>query len=114
MAKKKSRMASANGKKTNKAAAVRQFLDANPTAKASDVIDSLKSQGIDVSANYVSVIKSKRLAQSSTGRKSRTTSNKSTRNELDAAVELARACRWDFGTARHFLALVEQVHVSLK
>jgi RNase P/RNase MRP subunit POP5 len=40
--------------------AVRDYLKAHPRAKRSQVVEALKEQGIDVSPNYVSLVKAKR------------------------------------------------------
>lgn len=105
--------ASSNGAKPSKAAAVREYLKANPKAKAKEVIEALNAQGISISPNYVSMIKSKGLAKAS--RKSGVpASDISSRGQLEMALELARACRWDFESARHFLGMIETVHQSLK
>lgn len=43
---------------TNKAQAVRDFLAANPEAKPAEVVAGLGAQGVEISTNYVSVVKS--------------------------------------------------------
>src|SRR5476651_818098 len=40
-------------KKSTKSQAIRDYLKANPTAKAKDVVEALKAKGIKVSANQV-------------------------------------------------------------
>lgn len=110
----KSAASSANGAKPNKSAAVREYLAANPTAKAKDVVEALKGKNIRISPNYVSVIKSKKLAKASRRRPGVATQDVSSHGQLESALELARSCKWDFESARHFLGLVEKVHQSLQ
>jgi hypothetical protein len=107
--------AAANGTgKPNKTAAVREYLKANPSAKAKDVIEALKAKGIEISANYVSMIKSKTLAKASRKKSGVAKADVSSRGQLEAALTLARACRWDFEAARHFLEMIEKVHQGLR
>lgn len=47
------------GDATNKSEAIRVYLEAHKGAKNAAVVDALKSQGIEVTANYVSMIKTK-------------------------------------------------------
>lgn len=105
---------SANGmEKQTKGAAVRAYLKSHKKAKSKEVIAALKEQGVDVSPNYVSLIKSRGLARSS-GRKSGGAAPEIvTRAQLKAALQLVRTCKWDFESARHYLGLIEQVHKSL-
>ena len=100
--------------KQSKGAVVREYLAAHPAAKASEVIAALKAKGVEVSANYVSLIKSKRLAKASGPKSKVAAADMSTHGQLEAAVELLKACRWDFESARHFVGLIEKVHTSLK
>ena len=112
---KKSASASTNGAgKQTKTAAVREYLKANPNAKAKDVIEALKGKGMEISANYVSMIKSKTLAKASRKKRGVAKSDVSSHGQLEAALELARACRWDFESARHFLGMIEKVHQGLR
>lgn len=43
----------------NKSAAIREYVAANPEAKPKEIVDAMKSQGMDVSPAFVSTIKSK-------------------------------------------------------
>ena len=107
-----SKSANGDGAKASKAAAVREYLKANPQAKGKAVVAALKVKGITISPNYVSMIKSKDLAKSSR-KPGVPESDISSRGQLEMALELARACRWDFESARHFLGMIETVHKSL-
>ena len=51
----------------NKSAAIKAYFVDHPQAKNAEVIEALKGQGIEVSTNYVSIIKSK--AKTKTGKK---------------------------------------------
>ena len=51
-------MGKKRGAKGNKSQAIRDFMDANPDAGPLAVSEALKGQGIDVSAQFVSTIKS--------------------------------------------------------
>lgn len=43
----------------NKSAAIREYVDANPSAKPKEIVDALAAQGLVVSPAFVSTIKSK-------------------------------------------------------
>lgn len=45
----------------NKSAAIRDYVTANPEAKPKEIVDAMKSQGVDVSTAFVSTIKSKTI-----------------------------------------------------
>jgi hypothetical protein len=107
-----SKLASSDEAKPSKAGAVREYLTANPQAKGKEVVAALKVKGITISPNYVSMIKSKNLAKSSR-KPGVPKSDISSHGQLEMALELARACRWDFESARHFLGMIETVHKSL-
>lgn len=46
----------------NKSQAIRDYYSANPDAKPRQVVDALKEQGVEVSAQFVSTIRSKQLS----------------------------------------------------
>jgi hypothetical protein len=93
-----------------KSRAVRAYLKKKPSAKGKEVVEALAAQGISITPNYVSVIKSKRVAK---GRKS-AAGGDSSKGQLNAALRLAAACQWDFASAREYLDMVQQVHQSLQ
>lgn len=67
----------------NKSAAIRDYYDAHPNAMPKEVVEGLKAQGVDVSAQFVSTIRSKQLKDEGmptkrrrTGRPKRTAAKK--------------------------------------
>ena len=100
--------------KINKSAAVRDYLKSHPGAKGKEVADALKAQGIKISANYVSVIKSKKVAKAHRRRSGAAQGISSPGGQIEAALELARSCKWDFAAARTNLEIVEKIHQSLQ
>src|SRR4051812_13273544 len=91
----------------NKAAAVRTFLSSNPSAKGKEVVAALSQQGIRISPNYVSLIKSKSLAKKSSRRDGKPTL--AGNEELKGALDFIKACHFDFKAAHHYLGLIEKV-----
>ena len=108
----------AKSAKVNKSAAVRDYLKAHPGAKGKEVTEALKAQGIKISPNYVSVIKSKKGAKGQGRRKAAKKagrpSSASSGGQIESALELARSCNWDFESARHYLGIVQKIHQSLQ
>lgn len=73
MAKKKT------SKKVNKSEKIRSYMEAHPAAKPSEVAAALQKQGIDVDAQYVSVVKS-------AGKKNKTQTRKRVTSRSSARV----------------------------
>jgi hypothetical protein len=106
-------------KSENKSAAVRGYLEANPSAKNPEVIEALKALGVDVSPNYVSIIRSqqkKRSRKSGTrGRKpaAATSNGHLDVEQLRAAAVLIKACQGIDG-ARKAIAVAEKIADALR
>ncbi len=82
----------------NKAAAVRDYVNVNPRASNDQVVAALEGQGISVTPNYVSVVKSQDRARSRTGgtktKRGRTGANSAGvgLDEVKQAASLIRSC----------------------
>ncbi len=105
-------------KSENKSAAVRGYLKANPKAKNPEVIEALKALGVEVSPNYVSIIRSqqkKRSRKTGThGRKPAASSNGHLDVEqLRAAAVLIKACQGIEG-ARKAISVAEKIADALR
>ncbi len=84
MARKKKRAArkSTNGG-VNKSAAIRDYLDKDPKAKPLEIVSALSDKGVDVTASFVSNVKSK-IKKSGRRRKRRATASASSNGRSSA------------------------------
>lgn len=74
-------MAKKKKNSVNKSKAIRDYFDANPTAMPAEVAEAMKLQGVDVTAAFVSTVKSNAKKTGTPGRRGRpagSTSKKAT------------------------------------
>ncbi len=64
-------MAKKKSSGVNKSQAIRDYCEANPSAKPMEVAEAMKAQGIDVNAQFVSTVKSNSKKSKKTGRRGR-------------------------------------------
>jgi hypothetical protein len=69
----------------NKSAAIRTYYDNHPDAKPADVVEAMKPEGIDVSAQFVSTIRSKQLQASGQPTKRRKVGRPKTASKASAS-----------------------------
>jgi hypothetical protein len=98
----------------NKSQAIRDALAAHPDKSPSEIADVLKADGIVISAQYVSTIKSnakiktKRKVMVRRGRPARVSVTASGMGTMDAALALIKAAG-GLENAKNVLATVEQI-----
>ncbi|QDT56467.1 hypothetical protein Pan44_45210 [Caulifigura coniformis] len=99
----------------NKSQAIRDALAANPDKSPSEIAEMLKSEGITISAQYVSTIKSnakiktKRRVMVRRGRPGRAAGgSNSSMSTMDAALSLIKAAG-GLEQAKNVLSTIEQI-----
>lgn len=79
------------GKKQNKSAAIRAYLEAHKGAKPKEVIEALSANGLNISPNLVSIIKGK-MGSSKTTRRTQGSGNGVAVSNIEHVVQFVRAC----------------------
>ena len=95
----------------NKSQAIRDALAKNPDKSPSEIADMLKSDGISITAQYVSTIKSNakiKTRRKVMGRRGRPRGGSSGMGTMDAALALIRAAG-GLEQAKNVLSTIEQI-----
>lgn len=98
----------------NKSQAIRDALASNPDKSPSEIAELLKADGISISAQYVSTIKSnakikaKRRVISRRGRPARVMGGGGAMNTMEAALALIKAAG-GLDQAKNVLSTIEQI-----
>ena len=101
--------------KVNKSAEIRSYLESHPNEKPSSVASALKNKGVDVDAQYVSVVKSATKTKSRAGKKVKPkTSSRAVRSDLVSIDAIVKAKQFvmDAGgidEARKALSAIEKL-----
>lgn len=96
----------------NKREAIKAYLSAHKGAKAAEVIEALKGQGIDVSANYISIVKGELKGGKSKSKKAavkkQARGNEHGNGILVAAAAFVKAAG-GITAARNAITIVEEI-----
>lgn len=104
----------ARTKGMNKSEAIREYLKANPKAKAKDVVEALKGKGVNVTANLVYFLKGKSSAKKLRKRKVIRAARAATRNgaghgDAIALIQDVRALAQRAGGYEQLKSLVDAI-----
>ena len=105
----------------SKSGAITAYVESHPTAKGKEVIEALKEQGIEVTANYISMVKSKaglgkkrRGKKGKPGRKTMKSTNGHVEPKAIAAAVLLFKAAGGANGAHAAIKLVESIASDLR